>query len=117
MVVSEAAAPAATDWLSPALTTIFDGGPGTTSTVAVPDFPSDVAVIVTVPGVFALATPVAASIDKTAGLELLHETGRVSVVPSLSFSVAASCLVVTTAIGERSPPTVTVSTFGSIITA
>ncbi len=84
--------------------------------VACPDFPSDVAVTVTDPGVCAVASPVVGLIDRIAAFELLHETAHVSVVPSLSLTVAVSCLVVTTGIGDRSPATVTVSTFGSIIT-
>src|SRR5215217_6346237 len=95
----------------------FDGGPATTESVADADFPSDVAVIWTDPGTFAVARPVAALIERIAGSELLHETGRVRVVPSLSFSVAVNCRVAITGIAERSPPIVTVSTLGSIITA
>ena len=83
---------------------------------AVPDFPSDDAVIVTVPGVFAVASPVAGSTVSTAEFELVHATVRESVVPSLSLTVAVSCRVVMTAIGDRSPLIVTVSTFGWSIT-
>src|SRR5215208_6462403 len=95
--------------------TSLDGGPATTEIVAVPDFPSDVAVTVTDPGTFAVANPFP-SIVSTATSEVLHDTGLVRVVPSLSLMVAVSCLVVTTGIGERFPAIVTVSTRGCIIT-
>ena len=85
--------------------------------VRVPDLPSEVAVTTALPGVLELASPVAASTVSTAGFELDQATGRVSVVPSLSLSVAVSWRVVMTAIGVVSPPTVTVSTRGRIITA
>src|SRR5688572_298189 len=92
------------------------GGPGTTVRLAVPLLPSDVAVIVTVPSFFELATP-AASIETIVGSELLHVTGRVRVVPSMSLIVVVNCRVLTTGKGVRSPPMATVSTLGCIITA
>ena len=101
----------------PAHAISFAGAPGTTLSVAVPDFPSDVAVTVTLPGIFALASPVDASIDITAGSELDHVTGRVIVAPSMSLSVAESCRVVTTGTGVRSPPIVTLSTRGGFMIA
>lgn len=71
-------------------------GTSVTVTEEVPDLPSLVAVIVTVPGSTPVTTPLWVTVA-TRGLLVVHETGRpVSVFPVASFVVAASVTVPST---------------------
>lgn len=69
-------------------------GTGLTVSVAEPDFPSLVAVIVAVPMAIPVARPDEKFTVATAGLLELHVTRRpVKTLPCASFVVAANCLV------------------------
>jgi len=93
-------------------------GAGVTVTVAVPDFPSLVALMVAVPGATPLTRPLAETVAMDELLEL-HETVRsVSVTPFGSFTVALNVVVVmpatilaldgsTTTLPTATPTTVT----------
>ena len=71
-------------------------GTGLTVSVAVPDLPSLVAVIVAVPTVFAVASPVASTVATLVLLEPHVTSLPVSVFPCASFVVAVNCLVCVT---------------------
>src|SRR5262245_40461870 len=85
-------------------------GTGLTVSVAVPDFPSLVAVIVVVPVATAVARPDEFTVA-AAGLLDVHVTIRpVSVFPCASFGVPANCLVGVTKMVAVGAPTVTDAT-------
>ncbi len=71
-------------------------GTGFTVSVAVPDLPSLVAVIVAVPSAFAVASPVASTVATVVLLEPHVTSLPVSVFPCASFVVAVNCLVCVT---------------------
>ena len=89
-------------------------GASVTVTVAVPDFPSLVAVMVALPGATPLTTPVADTVAMDPLLVVQAIARPVSVVPFASFVVAVSAVVARTKTVAVAGATVTVATGGSV---
>jgi hypothetical protein len=90
-------------------------GAWVTVTVALPDFPSLVAVMLAVPTAIPATTPDALTVATAGLLELQVIDRPVRIFPLASFVVAVACVVPTAVIELAARPTVTVAT-GAVVT-